>query len=681
MQPFQFAGEDEVAEQDSLKQHNIRNTAELVTPYLGLRARLSQVWINRWTVLLFLVLARILLAVTGLNHSLGSAKSEAMSACSGIEAMGSTMASMPHYLAAGMNELTASGVEKAVHGLISMLLLTITGLEELIVFYINMLTSTYLCLITLLIRGSLHAVLQVIEDTSNFLNTTLKSISHDIGNGIAEFTSDLNGFTSKLNSIPEAFGDKKGGVPTININSSLDKLDGLQLPNNLDHDLTKLNASIPTFADVQNFTDNVIRFPFEEVKKLVNDAIHFSFNRSLLSVPAKEHLVFCSDNDGISRFFDGLFNIIQVARRIFVAVLTILAILVCAPMAYLEIRRWRVMRERANFVRDNSIDPLDVIYIASRPYTAAAGVKVATLFKQSRKQVLTRWAVAYVTSNPALLLLSLGMSGLLACTCQLILIRAVEREVPVLANDVGDYVGKVVSSLENASATWANTTNGAIKKIDHDINHDIFGWVNTTTIAVNDTLNAFIDETTKVLNATFSNTILYDPVTELFSCLLGLKVAAVQRGLTWVSEHAKVEFPSVPNNTFSFGVADSLSDKSAYGLASNSASNSFLADPGSEATDKITAAIIKVTSEVMSTIRTEAIISTFILCLWIIILLAGSIRAIYLAFRPQKVRGIGGTELRSRRPFSSIVRGPAPAYESSSPRSRYPVGNQAIFKS
>jgi hypothetical protein len=39
--------------------------APYLTPYLGLRARLSQVWLNRWTVLLLLVLARTLIAVAG----------------------------------------------------------------------------------------------------------------------------------------------------------------------------------------------------------------------------------------------------------------------------------------------------------------------------------------------------------------------------------------------------------------------------------------------------------------------------------------------------------------------------------------------------------------------------------------------------------------------------------------
>lgn len=72
-----------------------------ITPYLGLRARLTQVPINRWTVLLFLVLARMILLFEGLNTDFTSAQQEATTACSKVEDIGSTLASMPHYLSQG----------------------------------------------------------------------------------------------------------------------------------------------------------------------------------------------------------------------------------------------------------------------------------------------------------------------------------------------------------------------------------------------------------------------------------------------------------------------------------------------------------------------------------------------------------------------------------------------------
>lgn len=72
-----------------------------VTPYVGLRSRLTQIPINRWTILLILVLARLIILFEGLNTNLASAQDEAASACLKVEEIGSVMVSMPHYLSIG----------------------------------------------------------------------------------------------------------------------------------------------------------------------------------------------------------------------------------------------------------------------------------------------------------------------------------------------------------------------------------------------------------------------------------------------------------------------------------------------------------------------------------------------------------------------------------------------------
>lgn len=636
------------------------HTVPQITPYLGLRARLSQIWINRWTILLFLILVRVLIAVSGLHHDLDSAKTEALSACSSVESMGSAMASMPHYMSKGVNEMAASGVEKAVNGLMSMLMMTITGVEELIVFYINLLTSTYVCLITLVVSGSLHAAVKVAEDVTDFLNKTLGDIGNDVRKGISGFQDDLNKFTSALNSVPKVFGSQ-ATIPKLNVDSSLNKLNNMKLPDNIDEGLKKLNSSIPTFAEVQNFTDTALRFPFEEVKKLVNKSMtSFQFDRSAFPVPQKESLSFCSDNNGISNFFDGLADIATLARRVFIGVLVVAAIAICIPMAWLEIQRWRTVQQRAKLVGNSAYEPLDVIYIASRPHTSTTGIKLASRFVSPKNQSLIRWVVAYGTSAPALFILSLGITGLLACLCQYILLKAVEKQVPALANEIGDFAAQVVHSLNNASEQWAIGTNKVIGQTNNDINQEVFGWVNTTTGSVNKTLNVFVDTTTKVLNDTFGGTILHDPIQGVFDCLIGLKVVGIQKGLTWVSDNAHVNFPLFKNDTFSLGAVASLSKDN------KDSSESFLASPGSKATDKISHAVQKVVTHIEDSIRTEAIISSFIIFIWFIVVLLGISRALYLGFKRTKPRGEGGPSYAGDIPLEQSSRrysSAAPAYE------------------
>ncbi|KAF2497413.1 hypothetical protein BU16DRAFT_605792 [Lophium mytilinum] len=565
------------------------NQTPYLTPYLGLRARLSQVWINRWTILLLLVLVRTLIAVAGINDNLGSARDKALRACTEVEGIGSTMASGPHFMAQGINEMTATGVEKAVNGLMSMLTLSVTTVEEIVLFVINMMTSTYVCLITLAVSGSLHAAIELGDEVTQFLNKTLPGIGDDIGNTAQSFTSDLNGFLQKLSSIP--FGG--GEAPTLNLDGDINKLKNFtaQLPSDVSDSLEKLNNSIPDFADVKNFTDSLIRLPFEEVKKLINESMtNFTFDRSILPVPAKAKLTFCTGSNGINEFFDDLVALEIKARKIFIAVIVILAVLVCIPMWYREIRRYRWMQERSQLVNQNGYEPMDVVYLTSRPYTSTFGVKLANRFGSTRRKTIMRWSVAYATSVPALFVLSLGVAGLFACLCQFILLKTIQKEVPGLTNQVADFADNVIHSLNSASSSWAGGVNHAIGTTNANINQDVFSWVNTTTSAVNNTLNGFVDTMHNDLDKAFgTNTPLSDAITGVLDCLVTLKITGIQKALTWVTDHAHVDFPLMNNDTFTLGALASISN--------SSSAADLLSDPSSSTKDDISDAITSLTNK------------------------------------------------------------------------------------
>ena len=619
-----------------------------LTPYLGLRARLSQTWINRWTILLLLVLIRTLFAIASLDDNLGTARKQALSACNSVENVGSAMASMPYYMSQGVNELSAAGIEKAINGLMEMLIMSITGVEEIVVFLINLLTSTYVCLITLAVGGSLHVAVSVAEDVGNFLNSTAKDVGHDLGDIAGDFQKAMNGFLSGIEDLGNFFTGKDNKPPTVDFTKQINTLDHLQLPTGYDQGLNKLNASIPTFAEVNKFTNNAIKLPFEEVKKLLNESLpKYTMNRSLFPVPTKEKLTFCSDNDGINDFFDDLVHIEQLAKKIFLGVLITAAVLATIPMAWREIKRYRFMQERARLIKNDAFDPMDAVYIASRPYTSTAGLKLADKFKSTRRQALVRWSVAYATTVPALFVLTLALAGLLGCLCQYILLKAVEKEVPALTDQVGAFADKVVMQLNNASEQWAVGTNKIIMDVNNDINQDVLGWVNTTTGAVNHTFNVFVDGMVDVLNVTFGGTILYEPILDVLNCLVILKIQGIEKGLTWVSDHAHVDFPLLANDTFSLGTVQKVSGSQTDILA---------AGPGQGAADDISDAVVHVTNALVRAVRQEAIISTCVLLIWVIIALIGVGRAGFLFYR-------GGND--------GTYQGPQPTSRSTPPQEKH----------
>jgi len=361
-------------------------------------------------------------------------------------------------------------------------------------------------------------------------------------------------------------------------------------------------------------------------------------------------LTFCTDNDGINSFFDKLFDVVQKAKIAFLVTLIVLAVAVCIPMAYREIWRWRAQKRHAHLFTKNAFDPMDVVQIISRPYTSTIGIKAASRVKSTKKQILIRWFVAYATSLPALFVLALGIAGLFSCLCQYVVLRVIEQQVPALASEVGDFAENVVVALNGASEEWAVSANGVIESTNKEINDNVFGWVNTSTTAVNDTLNTFTEEMSNALNVTLGGTILHDPVQELLNCLIGLKVAAVQSGLTWVKEHAHVDFPEFRKDTFSLGAAASLTD--------STKDDSFLSSPGSVATDDITAAVVKVSNRLQDMILQEAIISACVVGLWVLIMLIGLGRLIVGLMSRDKTRAEGGPTGYTGDSRSPVTRSP-----------------------
>lgn len=621
-------GSDEV-------EHAHHNTVGYYTPYLGLRARLSQVWINKWTILLLLILVRVLLAVQGLDKDISNAKVQALSACTSVENVGSAMASMPHYMSTGVNQMAAKGVEVAVEALYGMLSLVVTGVEEIVLFIINMLVMTYVCLITLVVGGAMSAALDVVDKAGQFLNRTLGAVTGEIAQGMSGFQNEMNDFLESIGDVAGFFGGSID-MPTIDLTQEISKINSIKLDADaLSADLDALQDKIPKFEEVKNFTDSLIRTPFGVVKKLINESTSgYQFDRSVFPVAEKQALSFCSDNDDINSFFDGLVDTANVAKKIFIGVIIALAVLACVPMAWREIQRWRTMQQRAAMIKDQSLDSLDVIYMASRPYTASAGLKIGAKFHSTKKRILARWWVAYITSIPALFVLLLGIAGLISCLFQYILLKQIEAKTPELAAQVGEFTGDVVLALTNASEQWAVGANSVVDATNTEINSEVFGWVNTTTTSVNDTLNSFVDGVQGVLNDTFGGTPLETPIRETLRCLIFLKIEGIQKGLTWVHENAKVAFPPFDKDVFSLGAAAELDD--------TGEAQSFLSSPGSEATDDITGAVLKLIQFLKDAIMTEIYISLALLGVYLIICLIGAGRVIAALCGRDKTRAEGG---------------------------------------
>lgn len=609
-------------------------------PFLGLRSRLSQIWLNRWTILLLLVLVRVIILLTGLNENIGDAKVRALSACSKVEDIGSAMASMPHYLSRGVNKVASEGISHAISGMVQVLMLILTAVENIIYFVINFYVGTYVCLIAAFIHGTFDIGVGAADAVTKVMNDAIGKISNGLNDEIGKFQNTVNDIIDKVNS-GTSLGGLIGGsgisIPKLDVGSKLNDLRNIKVDSgDFVKSLKDMKEKTPTFDDVQNFTKEAIAVPFDLVRKELNkSASTWGAPRDMFPLAQKQALSFCSDNTAIRDFFDGLYTVANNARIAFLVVIPLLAVLVCIPMAIMEIRRYRRQKALSRQMINREFDSMDVIYQASRPSSSRIGVWLGNKFKGSDREYLVRWAWAYATSLPALFVLSLAIAGLFSCFCQWIVLQLVKKEAPALVNKVGDFANDVVRTLEGVSTKWATDANGVMIKFNDEVNNDVLGHVRTATSAVNNTLTTFQSEMNKRLDQVFKGTVLENVVKDVVRCIIGLKIEAVEKGLTWVHEHAKVSFPLFPNDTFSNGAQASISGDSDM--------TSFLSSPSSVTTDEITAAVYRVVNYLQNGIVQDALVSAGLLLLYVIVVLVGVIRALLNITGPRKsTRGMGG---------------------------------------
>jgi hypothetical protein len=608
---------------------------EGVKPYLGLRARLSQVWFNRWTVLLVLILIRVMIQIASVNDNLADAQVEALAACSKVEDIGSAMASMPHYLSVGVNHLAAEGIESVLAGFVDILFMILTGVEALIVFVIEMYVGTYACLIAAFIHGGIDVGVGAVDGATKFFNDNIGTITQSISSDVSSFQSKLNSALQGINNVGSFFGGSGTTIPPLDLSGDLTKLKSIQIDDTAFlGGLKQLNTTIPTFDQVENDTKTAIGIPFDMLKQLVNSSYsNYKFDQSVFPVANKEALTFCSGNSILVDFFDDLYHIVYIAKIVFLVVLIILAVLAIVPMSLLEIRRWKKQQDYARLFSEHGTDAMDISYIASRPFTAAWGIKFGNRFT-GKRQVLVRWAFAYGTTFPALFILSLAIAGLFSCLCQYILYRVLQNEAPALAAQVGDFAGEVVNTLENVSVQWAKDANGVVLGVQNDINKYVLDWVANATTAVNNTLNTFDKEIEDGITQVFNGTVLLNTVRDVFDCLVGRKIENIEAGLTWVHDQAHVTLPLFPDDIFSVGANSSITNDT--GLTS------FLSSPSSVTTDDISAAVDHVLDMLRTNIIQEALISAGLLLVYIIVILIGIVRMLTAMAIPGGMPADGG---------------------------------------
>jgi hypothetical protein len=230
------------------------------------------------------------------------------------------------------------------------------------------------------------------------------------------------------------------------------------------------------------------------VKNTINNTFNdFTFNSSLLPVPSKETIVFCSNDTNLENFFLDLAADVHRILIILAVLMLLAALFAMVPSAFLEWWCWRKMKRQASIAEEliqssKRLDVLELVQAVDSPLTYKLSKMLAPRVRSEEHQILFRWFIAYITHPPALLLLAISIAGFMSCLFQLIMVNEVRRAAPVLVADISDMEALVTSKIQNATLFWVNGTNAHISEVESFVNNNLLGWARESTDALNNTL-------------------------------------------------------------------------------------------------------------------------------------------------------------------------------------------------
>ncbi|AJT19124.1 CIC_collapsed_G0045720.mRNA.1.CDS.1 [Saccharomyces cerevisiae] len=566
--------------------------------YLQLGDRLSQIWLNKYTLVLLLAMLKLLFFSKSIQHAIEVSETYILSNCYSIDSLYSKMTdNTPHYLGIMGNYLIEKGMEETVKATLETLSLIVYASEGLVNFAIDLYLGTYACLIVSAVDGTVDVATNTTEKLISLVNDTVSSVANELDTGLNDISKIINKVIKAASKLENFFtGDDDDSNMTSSIKSvnlTISALHNLYIPSSINDKLEELSAKTPDFAQVKNTTKNLISVPFNEVRKNIKavNASNIIGDTSVLYVPPvslDNSTGICSSNQSeILAFYSILGQVLKIATVMCITVLICFAVGAMAPVAWNEIKLWRHLcgmrdhymlsrqdsytsfsSENTHELKDPFRDPpiqngqYDVIASYQQCFqtwnTRIAGwmTNLVTFGKSPEnidpktKQKI-EWVVAYMTSERALCVLGIGLLGILVCICQFVMIALLKHKIShSLTSNDGDGVQNLLKSttavdIENQMSLWSVQTNKYINTTETNINQEVFGWINTTTLSVNNTVATMISDIDTTLADVFNGTLLYNPMKTVVGCAIENKLYTIEKAMTWIHDKAQLHIPRI----------------------------------------------------------------------------------------------------------------------------------------
>ncbi|KAJ7755607.1 hypothetical protein B0H14DRAFT_3166404 [Mycena olivaceomarginata] len=510
-------------------------------PYLTLVHRISLTWLAYPIFALGFVTFNLQIVLSGVDADVQNAKTALLASCYGAQAASSASASLPRYMAMSVNRGYSIAVNDALTTAQAALNDSLTVVEAIIDFFVDTYRSTFLCFLQLVVQAGLAVLGAATAEATTFVESAANTIANSIDQSFSAAMSGIQSAISAANKVPGI------NIPAPSLTPpDLSSLQNLQLPSTFQDQLN--NLSSPTLVELRQIVDNIIDAPFSALRDEINGTFaSLVTDPSIFPIPGPVNLTFCDQFDTST--------IDDLAHEIKVLAMWCTVVMILATVGMMGINcGWQIYRNHQlteclkRIQRNLQIDavPMDAQLLSM--HSKISHPILSWISEKSHLGPSREWLLFYVFQPPAMSCLLMGVCGIVGIQVQILGLDRIHSDYSGKISMTVATISNVIftslnDSITSQSAEYASSLNSNIDGIQAAVNGGVFGWVNSTTTVLNETLAGAYSDIQNAMTSAFGGTILDSPIQNFIQCILGNKVDEIETALAFLHTNLVISIP------------------------------------------------------------------------------------------------------------------------------------------
>ncbi|EGW35123.1 uncharacterized protein SPAPADRAFT_53463 [Spathaspora passalidarum NRRL Y-27907] len=502
--------------------------------YLNLTEILSQAYLNKYTILFLLILVKLIIFKNSLISQLNQTiVNETICNKDQIEPILSSI-----------HNIILDGLKETQHAGITFIVIIVTIIKNLLIFYIEIFVGTFLCLLNAVIKGTTELALDSSETIIRAVNTTVVEVTNQVEEGLKGLSGVLNDFAKGAMGFKSIFSGKASNPSEFEdrIHLSLGELkDKIAIPSEVVDAINSVrNADLGKLTKLDNATQVILEAPFKLVTKQLKEfKDKKNYSETVKPIDANQIQQLCNAHvESVHNVQKGLIIVVENLTKTLVILLIMAMIGSTCYVVFIECMKWRRMQK---FIREDLSHPVKFknqynIYHSSSMYMVA---------KRFNLRVGDRalWWWSFLSSKFAGYTLLFGIMGLMALLCQYIIISK-------LRHTLGERATELMQDEQsrNLTTTYIKDMKQYINNTESSVNKELFGHFHKATGAVHKELTEFIEIMNSTMTDIFGKIPLGKPINTVIYCVLGRKLVALERGIDWLHQNIRIKLPRLSKN-------------------------------------------------------------------------------------------------------------------------------------